>query len=165
MREMIRQRVGQIACGYEDANDCDALRHDSAMKMFAGRKPQDDELSSQPTMTRLENHIGKQTLFNLAEVFIQKFISSYPKPPKKIILDVDDTNSNTYGSQELSLFNDYYGEYCYMPLLIYEGYSGKAILPLLRPGRTNKSPNVSGIIKRLIEHQCQALIICPKRKS
>jgi hypothetical protein len=151
MREMIRQRVGQIACGYEDANDCDALRHDSAMKMFAGRKPQDEELSSQPTMTRLENHIGKQTLFNLAEVFIQKFISSYPKPPKKIILDVDDTNSNTYGSQELSLFNDYYGEYCYMPLLIYEGYSGKAILPLLRPGRTNKSLNVSGIIKRLIE--------------
>lgn len=38
--------------------------------------------------------------------------------------DCDDTNSNTHGGQQLSLFNDYYGEYCYMPLHIYEGLSG-----------------------------------------
>ena len=44
IRDMVRQRVGQIACGYEDANDCDALRHDSALKMLAGRKPSDDDL-------------------------------------------------------------------------------------------------------------------------
>ena len=34
LREMIRQRVGQIACGYEDANDCDTLRRDSAVKIY-----------------------------------------------------------------------------------------------------------------------------------
>lgn len=151
MREMVRQRVGQIACGYEDANDCDTLRRDSAVKIFSGRKPTDAELSSQPTMTRLENHISKLTLFGIADVFVDHFIASYDKPPKKIILDVDDTNSNTYGAQQLTLFNDYYGEYCYMPLLIYEGLSGRTILPLLRPGRTNKSLNVFGILRRLIE--------------
>lgn len=150
LREMIRQRVGQIDCGYEDANDCDTLRRDSAVKIFAGRRPQDEALSSQPAMTRLENHIDKQTLSDIAEVFVQNFIRSYAKPPKKIIIDVDDTNSNTYGTQRLSLFNEYYGEYCYMPLLIYGGLSGRSILPLLRPGRTNKSLNVSGILKRLI---------------
>ena len=151
MREMVRQRVGQIACGYEDANDCDTLRRDSAVKIFSGRKPTDGELSSQPTMTRLENHISRQTLFDIADIFIDHFIGSYAKPPKKIILDVDDTNSNTYGEQQLTLFNNYYGEYCYMPLLIYEGYSGKTILPLLRPGRVNKSLNVFGILRRLVE--------------
>ena len=111
LREMIRRRVGQIACGYEDANDCDTLRRDSAVKIFSGRKPTDDELSSQPTMTRLENHIDRQTLFNIAEAFVDRFIASYAKPPKKIILDVDDTNADTYGAQQLTLFNDYYGEY------------------------------------------------------
>lgn len=55
---MVRQRVGQIACGYEDANDCDSLRHDSALKMMAGRLPSDNDLCSQPTMTRLENNVG-----------------------------------------------------------------------------------------------------------
>ena len=160
MQEMIRQRVGQIACGYEDANDCDSLRNDSAVKIFSGRKPKDDGLSSQPTMTRLENHIGKQTLFDIADLYIEKFISSYGKVPKKIILDVDDTNADTYGNQQLTLFNDYYGEYCYMPLLIYEGYSGRPILPLLRPGRTNKSLNVWGILRRLIERIREAWPAC-----
>lgn len=160
LREMIRQRVGQIACGYADANDCDILRGDSAVKMFSGRKPKDDDLSSQPTMTRLENHIDRQTLFEIADVFIDNFLSSYAKPPKKIILDADDTNADVYGSQQLSLFNDYYGEYCYMPLLIYEGYSGRPVLPLLRPGRTNKSLNVSGILRRLVERIRKAWPSC-----
>lgn len=151
MREMIRQRVGQIACGYEDASDCDSLRNDSAVKIFSGRRPKDSGLSSQPTMARLENHIGKQTLFDIANLYIEEFISSYDKAPKKIILDADDTNANTYGNQQLTLFNDYYGEYCYMPLLIYEEYSGRPILPLLRPGRTNKSLNIWGILRRLTE--------------
>ena len=35
--EMVSQRIGQILCGYEDANDCNQLRGDSALKMSAGR--------------------------------------------------------------------------------------------------------------------------------
>ena len=42
--EMVCQRVGQIMCGYEDANDCDRLRHDSALKMCVGRKASDPDL-------------------------------------------------------------------------------------------------------------------------
>src|SRR5688572_18073088 len=30
--ELLRQRIFQIACGYEDANDCDSLRHDPDRK-------------------------------------------------------------------------------------------------------------------------------------
>ena len=72
------------------------------------------------------------------------------KAPRKIILDVDDTNANTYGAQQLSLFNDYYDEYCYMPMVIFDGMNGKLILPLLRPGRRNKSLNIFGILRRVI---------------
>ena len=158
--DMITQRVGQIACGYEDANDCDALRHDSALKMLAGRKPSDNDLCSQPTMTRLENHVTRRELYQIGCLFVENFIKSYKKPPRRIILDVDDTNANTYGSQQLTLFNDYYGEYCYMPLLVYEGLSGKMILPILRPGRRNKSLNVSRILVRIIKKLQQAWPNC-----
>ena len=109
--EMVCQRVGQIMCGYEDANDCDRLRHDSALKMSVGRKASDPDLCSQPTMTRLENHLDKKTLWAIAELFVKDYMSSFDKAPRKIILDVDDTNANTYGAQQLSLFNDYYDEY------------------------------------------------------
>jgi hypothetical protein len=160
IRDMVRQRVGQIACGYEDANDCDALRHDSALKMLAGRKPSDDDLCSQPTMTRLENHVSNRNLYTMGCLFVENFIKSFKKAPKRIILDADDTNANTYGAQQLTLFNDYYGEYCYMPLLIYEGLSGKMILPILRPGRHNKSLNVSKILIRIIKRLQQAWPQC-----
>jgi hypothetical protein len=86
----------------------------------------------------------------MGESFVEEFIASYDKPPQAIIIDCDDSNFNTYGDQQGVLFNDYYGEYCYMPLFIFEGQSGKLILPLLRPGRRNKSVNIYKILRRLI---------------
>ena len=48
-------RMFAIAAGYEDANDCDALRHDPVFKMAVGHAPESgDPLCSQPTMSRLE---------------------------------------------------------------------------------------------------------------
>jgi hypothetical protein len=49
---MLRQRVFQIACGYEDANDADTLRQDPALKMACERLPDDEPLASQPTLSR-----------------------------------------------------------------------------------------------------------------
>lgn len=46
-------------------------------------------------------------------------------PIDSIIIDADDTNADTYGAQQLTLFNAYYGEYCYMPLLLFEGAAAK----------------------------------------
>jgi hypothetical protein len=53
LAEMIRFRALMIAAGYEDANDCDALRADPAFKMAAGRPSESGaDLCSQPTMCR-----------------------------------------------------------------------------------------------------------------
>ena len=150
--EMVSQRIGQILCGYEDANDCNQLRGDSALKMSVGRKPSDADLSSQPTMTRLENSVDSRTLYRIGKLFLDEYMSSFDKAPKKVILDADDTNANTYGAQQLTLFNAYYNEYCYMPLLIFDGLTGRLMLPLLRPGRTHKSLSVARIMQRVVEY-------------
>ncbi len=56
LSEQLQQRTYQIACGYEDANDSDILRDDPILKMCASNTPESDEaLSSQPTISRLEN--------------------------------------------------------------------------------------------------------------
>jgi Transposase DDE domain group 1 len=50
LAEMIRFRALLIAAGYQDANDCDALRADPAFKMAVGRLPESAaDLCSQPT--------------------------------------------------------------------------------------------------------------------
>jgi len=54
--EMLRLRMFLIAAGYEDADDCDALRDDPAFRLAVGRLPETGAaLCSQPTMSRLEN--------------------------------------------------------------------------------------------------------------
>lgn len=78
--EMVSQRIGQILCGYEDANDCNQLRGDSVLKMSVGRKPSNADLASQPTMTRLENNVGMKTLYKIGKLFVDdyKFLTTSP---------------------------------------------------------------------------------------
>jgi len=49
----VRQRVYQIAAGYEDANDASFLRHDPTLRAVASERC--EPLASQPTLSRLEN--------------------------------------------------------------------------------------------------------------
>ncbi|MBK7479528.1 MAG: transposase [Bacteroidales bacterium] len=65
IKELLIQRVFKIIAGYEDCND---LREDMILKMCAGRLPQsDNNLVSQPTMTRLENSVTRSDLFRLGK--------------------------------------------------------------------------------------------------
>lgn len=144
---LLRQRTMQIAAGYEDANDCNSMRNDGILKVCAG---QEQSMATQPTMSRFENQVGRKELYNMGKAFVDGFISSYASEPDAIILDCDDTAALLYGQQELGLFNTYYGDTCYMPLHIYEGFTGKLIMTLLKPGRRSKSTNIFAILRRLI---------------
>jgi len=150
--DLITQRVFQIASGYEDADDSDDLRKDPIMKMICNKLPlSDSPLASQPTMSRFENAFSRTDLYRIARVFVDVFIKSYKKPPKGIILDIDDTDDLTHGSQQLSFFNAYHNNYCFMPLHIYEGKSGKLITTILRPGKRPSGKEILMIVKRIVK--------------
>jgi len=153
LTDLLIQRITQIACGYEDANDCNDLRNDPVFKMLAGRFPELGEaLASQPTMSRFENSISKTTLYRLAKAFVDTFVASYEKAPEMIVVDFDDTNNNVHGGQQLSFFNGYYGEKCFMPLHVYEGLSGKLVTTILKPGKRSNGKQMLAIVKRLITY-------------
>jgi hypothetical protein len=149
--ELLRQRIFQIACGYEDANDCNTLRYDPAFKAACGRLPlSDDPLASQPGMSRFENAPRRSELYRMAQAVFDTFAASYEQAPKSILLDIDDTADEVHGAQQQSLFNGYYDAYCYLPLHIYEGQSGKLITTLLRPGRRPTGQEIVSILKRVV---------------
>lgn len=148
--DMLKQRVFQIACGYEDANDADTLRRDRALKMACERLPDDEPLASQPTLSRLENAVSRTDLYRIGEVLADAFIESYRTPPVAILLDIDDTEDTTHGHQQLALFNAFYDEYCYLPIHIYEGKSGKLVTTVLRPGKRPSGKELVAILKRVV---------------
>lgn len=152
MESLALQRVFQISAGSEDGNDCTDLRYDAIMKMVCGKPPlSGSPLASQPTMSRFENTPSPRTLYRIGQALVDAFIDSYATPPDGIILDIDDTDSTTYGSQQLTLFNGYYNHYCYMPTHIYEGKSGKLIASILRPGKRASGREIVSILKRIVQ--------------
>ena len=149
--ELLRQRAYQICCGYEDADDCDALRADPVFKTAVGRDPVEEEaLGSQPTMTRLENAVTARDLVRLGHAFIDHFIASYNRPPPMIVLDMDPTTDVVHGQQQLALFNAFENEYCFMPFHVYEGQSGKFITGVLRAGKSPAASEILGVLRRIV---------------
>jgi hypothetical protein len=65
--EMVRSRVYGILAGYADQNDHDTLRADPVFKLVADRSPEDDDLASQPTLSRFENAIRIPSLKRLRD--------------------------------------------------------------------------------------------------
>src|ERR1700694_945987 len=60
LETLVRQRVLQIACGYEDQNDATTLRHDPLLKLVCGQLPDSGApLASQPPLSRLDNAIDR----------------------------------------------------------------------------------------------------------
>lgn len=77
-------------------------------------------------------------------------MASYDQAPQSLLLDIDDTADETHGTQQQVLFNGYYDSYCYLPLHLYEGQSGKLITTILRPGRRPTGQEIVSILKRVV---------------
>ena len=152
LAEMIRFRALMIAAGYEDANDCNALRDDPAFKMAVGRLPETGaELCSQPTMCRLENLPTTTALKRMMAAMIDLFCASFEQVPRRIVLDIDDTLDRVHGHQQLSLFHGHYDSRCFLPMHIYEAVTGKPVAVILRPGKTPDGTEVALVLRHVVQ--------------
>lgn len=149
-REQVRQRLYQIALGYADGNDADRLRHDPLLKSACDRTPQASGLSSQPTLSRLENAVDGRTLRAVLGQVEEQYVTSFTHPPEVIVLDIDSTDDPTHGQQQLSCFHGYYDQHMYHPLLIFDGESGQLVSAVLRPGNAHAARGAMGVLRRLI---------------
>jgi hypothetical protein len=123
LRDLLAQRMYQIASGYADGNDANSLRHDPLFKLGGERRPLDPEqaLASAPTFSRLEHQVDHKDIYRLTTALVDHFIASYSEPPAAIVLDLDHSDDPTHGQQEFAFYNHYYKNHCYLPLFIFEG--------------------------------------------
>lgn len=116
--EMTRQRIYGIIADYDDQNDHDVLRSDPIFKLICGRSIDDDDLASQPTLSRFENVIDVGSFFRLRDRLIDQFIDSFEQPPTQLTLDIDPFDDPTHGEQQLTFFHGHYDQYQYLPRVI-----------------------------------------------
>jgi hypothetical protein len=151
LEQLVSQRVYQLVGGYEDAMDSNQLRHDPIYKIACGRLPlpEQDLLASQPSITRLENHVSKSEVSAMRSQMVTGFIESYREAPSEVVLDIDGWDDPTHGQQQLSCFHGYYGQHMYFPVLINEASSGYPLVLQLRAGNSHPGKGVAGVLRWL----------------
>jgi hypothetical protein len=149
LAEIIRFRILMIAAGYEDGNDADTLRRDSMFKLALDRLPSDEELCSQSTISRLENLPDVRALLRLGRALVEQYCASFRQPPKRIVLDIDDTFDRVHGGQQLRLFNAFHDDYGFQPIVVFDG-EGRFVTAMLRPGKRPSGQEIRGFVRRLV---------------
>ena len=154
LRDLLAQRIYQIASGYPDGNDANSLRHDPVFKLGIERLPLDttQDLASAPTFSRLEHSVDRKDVYRLTTALVDQFIASYAEPPAAIVLDLDHSDDPTHGQQEFTFYNHYYKSYCYLPLFIFEGTSHALVTACLRPGTRPTGTENAMILARLLPY-------------
>jgi hypothetical protein len=154
---LVRQRVFQIACGYEDQDDADTLRTDPLLKLVCGRRPVSEaDLASQPTFSRLENAVDRRACYQLAQTLMAIYLRERERDgvPTHIVLDLDGTDDPTHGDQEGTAYHGYFRQHMYHPLLVFDGGTDQLIAAMLRPDNAHGSQGVVAILKRLVAALC-----------
>ena len=152
LRDLLAQRIYQIASGYADGNDANSLRHAPLLKLSVARPPLEpaQDLASAPTFSRLEHSVDRKDLSRLTRVLVDHCIASYPEPPAAIMLDLDHSDAPTHGQQEFAFYNNYSQNHCYLPLFIFEGTSHALVTACLRPGKRPTGAENAMIFVRLL---------------
>ena len=150
LEDIIRFRIMMIAAGYEDGNDATELRGDPAFKLALERDPETGAaLCSQPTISRMENLADTRALIRMAHEMVRFYCASFARAPRQVVLDIDDTFDAVHGHQQLRLFNAYYDEYGFQPIVVFDG-DGRLVGAVLRPARRPGGKESAGHIRRLI---------------
>src|SRR4030088_2540755 len=119
---LLRQSVFGRLAGYEDVNDAERLCRDPAMRWVIGGRAPMGQAASPSQMGRFETEwlARPENLAALADL-PGLWIDAVHKrrPPRVIVLDMDSSESPTYGEQEGSAYNGHFGCTCYHPLFVF----------------------------------------------
>ena len=119
---LLRQSVFGRLAGYEDVNDADRLCRDPAMRWVVGDRAITGSAASASQMGRFETKwlSRPENLAALANLHGQRIDNVHQRrQPLVVVLDLDSSESLTYGEQEGSAYNGHFGRTCYHPLFVF----------------------------------------------
>ena len=112
---LLRQSVFGRLAGYEDVNDAERLCRDPAMRWVVGDRAVTGAAASASQMGRFETKwlSRAENLSALADLLGQWIEKVHQRrPPRMIVLDMDSSESPTYGAQKGSAYNGHFGCTC-----------------------------------------------------
>ena len=138
---LLRQSVYSRLAGYEDTNDAERLAQDPTMRIIVGRRDTDRSAASTNTMSRFETEVLTQDgnvegLGRVNAKWVDRAMTHTAH--RRVILDMDSSESPVHGGQEGASYNGHFGSTCYHPLFVFNQF-GDCEGAMLRAGNVHSA--------------------------
>ena len=150
---LLRQSVFSRLAGYDDTNDADRLSQDPAMRVVAGWNGPDRKAASTSEMGRFETELlteedNLEGLERLNVEWVKRAVSKTVR--KRVILDIDSSESPVHGRQEAAAYNGHFECVCYHPLFCFNQF-GDCEGAVLRPGNVHSADGWKEFLEPIAE--------------
>jgi hypothetical protein len=149
---LLRQSVFGRLAGYEDVNDAERLCRDPAMRWVVGGRAPMGQAASASQMGRFETEwLTRPENFAALADLPGQWIDTVRRrrSPRIVVLDMDSSESPTYGEQEGSAYNGHFGCTCYHPLFVFNQL-GDLERCALRPGNVHSADGWRGVLEPVV---------------
>jgi hypothetical protein len=150
---LLRQSIYGRLAGYDDTNDADRLSQDPTMRVVVGWKGSEKKAASTSEMGRLETEwlTQKDNLKGLECLnvnWVKRAVANTTH--RRIILDIDSSESPVHGNQEEAAYNRHFQCVCYHPLFCFNQF-GDCEGAVLRPGNVHSADGWKEFMNPIVE--------------
>ena len=150
---LLRQSIYSRLAGYDDTNDAERLSQDPAMRVVVGWQGPDRNAASTSEMGRFETETltEEKNLKGLAQMNSQWVAGAMVHTPhRRVILDMDSSESPVHGQQEGAAYNGHFECVCYHPLFLFNQF-GDCEAATLRPGNVHSSYDWQELLEPVVK--------------
>ena len=150
---LLRQSIYSRLAGYDDTNDAERLSQDPAMRVVVGWQGSDRNAARTNTMSRFETETLTQedNLKGLALMNPQWVeLAMAHTPHRRVILDMDSSESPVHGQQEGAAYNGHFECVCYHPLFLFNQF-GDCEGATLRPGNVHSADGWQELLEPVVK--------------
>jgi hypothetical protein len=126
----------RTSSGYEDTNDAERVAEDPTFRMLASRERRETSVALTSTLHWFETDVlAEERNYKGLGRFNTALLehAAMRSPTRRVILDMDSSESPMHGAQERSAYNGHFESVCYHPLFVFSP-EDDCLAAKLRPG-------------------------------
>ena len=150
---LLRQSIFSRLAGYDDINDADRLAQDPIMRVVVGWQGSERKAASTSEMGRFETESltqenNLQGLARMNAQWVERAMAHTPH--RRVILDMDSSESPVHGQQEGAAYNGHFECVCFHPLFLFNQF-GDCEAATLRPGNVHSADGWQELLEPVVK--------------
>ena len=150
---LLRQSIYSRLAGYDDTHDAQRLSQDPAMRVIVGWQGWERKGASTSEMGRFETELltqesNLQGLTGVNTQWVERAMAHTLH--RRVILDMDSSESPVHGQQEGAAYNGHFECVCYHPLFLFNQF-GDCEAAKLRPGNVHSADGWQEVLDPVVE--------------